>query len=70
MVENVNQDNAELFSPLLPLFNNKNNFNVGDFVRFSNDTDNQQKPLSGVILSIKGKFYTIFSYFYYVNFLK
>ena len=27
MVENVNQDNAELFSPLLPLFNNKNNFN-------------------------------------------
>ena len=27
MVENVNQDNADLFSPLIPLFNNKNNIN-------------------------------------------
>ena len=49
LVENVNQDNAELFSPLYPLFNSKNNFNsvidmtnpnlLSNELRFKNTVD-------------------------------
>ena len=49
MVENVNQDNADLFSPLIPLFNNKNNINsivdminpnlLYNYFRFKNTVD-------------------------------